>query len=113
VQSRFIDQPVLALSEADHLVTRVMAERGYPTDGARIQEDMLSVGHGAVLEHFRAGHAIEQDNRTDHSDTEQVRQGMLHFRAVFEELVSDGADEPYPADARAAQAGAREGVDRR
>jgi hypothetical protein len=102
VQSRFVDQPVLALSEADHLVTRVMAERGYPTDGARTQEDMLSVGHSSVLDNFRAGHAIEQANRSDHSDTEQVRQGMLHFRSVFEELVSDGADEPYPADAQPA-----------
>jgi hypothetical protein len=89
---------VLALSEADHLVTRVMAERGYPTDGARAQAEMLSVEHGRVLEDFRAGHAIEQVNRTGHSDTEQVRQGMLHFRAVFEALVSDGAGEPYPAD---------------
>jgi hypothetical protein len=112
VQSRFIDQPVLALSEADHLVTRVMSERGYPTDGARTQEDMLSVGGSSrVLDDFRAGHAIEQANRSDHSDTEQVRQGMLHFRAVFEELVSDGAAEPYPADAR--QAEVREGVERR
>lgn len=111
VQSRFIDQPVLALSEADHLVTRVMAERGYPTDGARTQEDMLSVGHAAVLDNFRAGHAIEQANRSDHSDTEQVRQGMLHFRTVFEELVSDGAPEPYPAGAQ--QGEVREGVDRR
>ncbi len=91
VQTRFIDQPVLALSEADHLVTQVMADRGYPTDGVRTQEDMLSVEHSTVLDNFRAGHAIEQANRSDASDTEQVRQGMLHFRAVFEELLDDGA----------------------
>ena len=96
VQTRFVDQPVLALSEADHLVTQVMAERGYPTDGVRTQEDMLSVEHSEVLDNFRAGHAIEQANRSDSSDTEQVRQGMLHFRAVFEELVGDGAADPYP-----------------
>ncbi len=95
VQTRFIDQPVLALSEADHLVTQVMADRGYPTDGVRTKEDMLSVEHSTVLDSFRAGHAIEQANRSDSSDTEQVRQGMLHFRAVFEELVDDSTD-PYP-----------------
>ena len=102
VQTRFIDQPVLALSEADHLVTQVMADRGYPTDGVRTQEDMLSVEHSSVLDNFRAGHAIEQANRSDASDTEQVRQGMLHFRAVFEELVDDSTADPYPTGPQAA-----------
>jgi hypothetical protein len=97
VQSRFVDSPVLALSEADALLTQLLAERGFPTDDVRTQEDMLSVEHAHVLEGFRAGHAIEQQNSTGNADTEQVRQGMLHFRRVFEELVSEG-DEPYPAD---------------
>ena len=104
VQSRFVDAPVLALSEADALLTRLLAERGFPTDDERTQEDMLSVEHTHVLDSFRAGHAIEQANTTDNADTEQVRQGMLHFRAVFEELVSEGADEPYPAESQDARA---------
>ncbi len=97
VQSRFVDAPVLALSEADALLTRLMSERGFPTDDVRTQEDMLSVEHTHVLDGFRAGHAIEQANTTGSADTEQVRQGMLHFRQVFEELVSEGA-EPYPTE---------------
>ncbi|MCW2679540.1 MAG: putative secreted protein [Frankiales bacterium] len=97
VQSRFIDAPVLALSEADALLTRLMAERGFPTDDLRTQEDMLSVEHTHVLDGFRAGHAIEQANSSEGADTEQVRQGMLHFREVFEELVSESGDEPYPS----------------
>ena len=97
VQNRFVDAPVLALSEADALLTQLLAERGFPTDDVRTQEDMLSVEHAHVLDGFRAGHAIEQHNSTGSADTEQVRQGMLHFRQVFEELVSDGTD-PYPAD---------------
>lgn len=97
VQNRFIDSPVLALSEADALLTRMLAERGFPTDDVRTQEDMLSVEHAHLLESFRAGHAIEQQNTTGNADTEQVRQGMLHFRQVFEELVSEGGSEPYPA----------------
>ena len=104
VQSRFVDSPVLALSEADALLTRLLSERGFPTDDERTQEDMLSVEHTHVLDSFRAGHAIEQANTTGNADTEQVRQGMLHFRHVFEELVSEGASEPYPAgDDRASQ----------
>lgn len=102
VQSRFVDAPVLALSEADALLTRLMGERGFPTDDLRTQEDMLSVAHTHVLDGFRAGHAIEQANTTGNADTEQVRQGMLHFREVFEELVSEGdagvGAEPYPVD---------------
>ncbi len=97
VQSRFVDAPVLALSEADALLTRLLAERGFPTEDERTQEAMLSVQHRHVLDAFRAGHAVEQANTSAHADTEQVRQGMLHFRQVFEELVSEGAPEPYPA----------------
>lgn len=98
VQNRFIDSPVLALSEADALLTRMLAERGFPTDDVRTQEDMLSVEHAHVLEAFRKGHAIEQRHTTGNADTEQVRQGMLHFRQVFEELVSEGSADPYPMD---------------
>jgi hypothetical protein len=90
VQTRFVDSPVLALSEADALLTQLLAERGFPTEDVRSQEEMLSVEHADVLEGFRAGHAIEQQNTTGHADTEQVRQGMLHFRSVFETLVSEG-----------------------
>jgi hypothetical protein len=102
VQSRFVDSPVLALSEADALLTRLLQERGFPVDDVRTQEDMLSVEHAHVLDRFRAGHALEQRNSTGNADTEEVRQGMLHFRQVFEELVSEGADdgsgEPYPSE---------------
>ena len=98
VQNRFIDAPVLALSEADALLTQLLAERGFPTEDVRTQEDMLSVEHSHVLDQFRAGHAIEQQNTVGSADTEQVRQGMLHFRQVFEELVSEGSSEPYPVE---------------
>lgn len=94
VQSRFIDSPVLALSEADALVTQMLGERGFPTDDPRQAADMLSVEHAGVLDDFRAGHDIEQANSTDRANTEQVRQGMLHFRSVFSELIDDGSAGP-------------------
>ena len=100
VQSRFVDNPVLALSEADALLTRLLDERGFPTGDAHESERMLSVEHGRVLEGFRTGHAIEQANTSHRADTEQVRQGMLHFRNVFEELVSDDAGQAAPVDDR-------------
>ena len=94
VQSRFIDSPVLALSEADALVTQMLGDRGFPTDDTRQSAAMLSVQHTGVLDDFRAGHEIEQANSTDRANTEQVRQGMLHFRSVFDELVSAGSAHP-------------------
>ncbi len=107
VQSRFIDSPVLALSEADALLTQMMAERGFPTDDVRSSAEMLSVQHSDVLEDFREGHAIEQVNTTERANTEQVRQGMLHFRKVFAELVSEQGEAPAgTADAATAQGGA-------
>lgn len=101
VQARFVDDPVLAFTEADHLVTRLMQDRGYPTGDAEKQAGLLSVEHGRVVDNYRAGHQIEQITTSSRSDTEQVRQGMLHFRTVFEELLGDdGESRPAqePAD---------------
>ncbi len=103
VQSRFVDRPVISLSEADTIVTKILAERGFPTDDTRASEEMLSVQHAHVLDSFRAGHAIEQANTSTRSDTEQVRQGMLHFRSVFEAMLEDDPA-PYPEDAPDTQA---------
>jgi len=110
VQNRFVDSPVLALSEADALLTQVLQERGFPTDDVRTQADMLSVEHAHVLERFRAGHDIEARNTTDHADTEQVRQGMLHFRSVFEELVSESPDSGGKETTQTGDAGAEHDV---
>lgn len=96
VQTRFIDAPVLAFTEADHLLTQLLQERGYPTGDVEEQAGLLSVEHGRVLDNYRAGHVIEQQNSSSSSDTEQVRQGMLHFRTVFEELLGDD-HEVYPS----------------
>jgi len=103
VQARFVDDPVLAFTEADHLLTQLMQERGYPTGDVQEQAGLLSVEHGRVLENYRAGHAIEERTTSTNADTEQARQGMLHFRTVFEELLDDdtarGSNQPeaYPA----------------
>jgi hypothetical protein len=97
VQSRFVDEPVLALTEADSLVSRLLAERGFPSDATQEAEAMLSVEHRGVLDSFRAGHAVEERNSSASANTEDVRQGMLHFRTVFEGLMEDG-DAPTTQD---------------
>ena len=101
VQTRFVDAPESALGEADRLITQLMRERGFPEGSAESSEELLSVRHTRVVDSFRAGHAIEEASRDGRATTEQVRQAMLHFREVFEELLGDeeqAADDERPGD---------------
>ncbi|MEV7723460.1 hypothetical protein ACIRP0_14950 [Streptomyces sp. NPDC101733] len=89
VQQQFVDRPENSVSEADELVTRLMGERGYPTDGYRGQLRDLSVEHGRTLEEYRAAHAVKVRSGAGEATTEELRGAMVHYRALFEELLSD------------------------
>ncbi|WP_250562775.1 hypothetical protein [Sphaerisporangium fuscum] len=89
VQERFVDAPGFAVTEADHLVTSVMADRGYPTEGFEQQASDLSVAHGQALEHYREAHEISSRAARREASTEELRQAMVHYRALFEELLED------------------------
>ncbi|MFE0509091.1 hypothetical protein [Streptomyces sp. NPDC058964] len=90
VQEEFVDQPQDAVHDADRLVTSLMHDRGYPTEGFDQQMKDLSVEHGRTLEHYRAAHEVESLSNRSQATTEQLRGAMVHYRAVFEELLSDG-----------------------
>ncbi|MEU5806506.1 hypothetical protein [Streptomyces sp. NPDC047718] len=87
VQERFVDRPESAVSEADSLVTRLMHERGYPTEGYEQQLQDLSVEHGRTLEHYRNAHEV-QARGGGHATTEELRGAMVHYRALFDELLA-------------------------
>ncbi|MFI6394357.1 hypothetical protein ACIBHY_04540 [Nonomuraea sp. NPDC050547] len=89
VQERFVDAPGFAVTEADQLVTAVMAERGYPTEdyGQRLAD--LSVAHAATLDHYRQAHQISGRAAHKEASTEELRQAMVHYRALFEELLEE------------------------
>jgi hypothetical protein len=91
VQGRFVDDPQGAVTDADELVTSVMQERGYPTEGFDEQARLLSVDHANTLDNYRQGHHIGQLARQKQATTEQLRQGMMHYRSLFTELVEEGA----------------------
>jgi hypothetical protein len=80
------------VAEADKLVSEVMRERGYP-----VSEDFeqraadVSVDHPVVVENYRAAHAISVRAARNEADTEDLRQALVHFRALFDELL--GADD--------------------
>ncbi|MFF8730470.1 hypothetical protein ACF073_28910 [Streptomyces sp. NPDC015171] len=90
VQAEFVDRPEDAVHDADRLVTSLMHDRGYPTEGFEQQMKDLSVEHGRTLEHYRAAHEVESLSTNSQATTEQLRGAMVHYRALFDELISDG-----------------------
>lgn len=89
VQERFVDAPGFAVTEADQLVAAVMAERGYPTDNFEDRLAYLSVGHASTLDHYRKAHDISGRAARKEASTEELRQAMVHYRALFEELLEE------------------------
>ncbi|WP_028063020.1 hypothetical protein [Solirubrobacter soli] len=83
-QSQFVDQPASALEDADTLVAEVMRERGYPVEDFEQRAADVSVDHPTVVEHYRKAHAIHTRSR---ASTEDLREAMLHYRALFAELL--------------------------
>ncbi|MBA3788510.1 MAG: hypothetical protein H0X21_07430 [Actinobacteria bacterium] len=98
VQGRFVDEPDAAVRDADRLVQQVMAERGYPVadDFERRAAD-VSVDYPDVVENFREGHRLVNEHEAGDSGTEPLRQAMVHFRSLFDELL---AEEPVHEEAR-------------
>ncbi|GII54130.1 hypothetical protein Pth03_25190 [Planotetraspora thailandica] len=92
VQERFVDAPGFAVTEADALVTSVMAERGYPTDDFEQRLSDLSVAHAATLDHYRAAHDISGRAARQEASTEELRRAMVHYRALFQELLVDAGN---------------------
>ncbi|MGW7103201.1 hypothetical protein [Streptomyces sp. NPDC054838] len=89
VQEHFVDRPEGAVAEADDLVTRLMRERGYPTNGFGDQVRDLSVEHASTLEHYRSAHAVNARSSGGQATTEELRGAMVHYRALFQELLGD------------------------
>jgi hypothetical protein len=99
IQSKFVDNPSAAFLDADRLLGEVMAVRGYPPRDFDDRATEISVHHASVCENYRAGHDIAIRLSERKATTEDLRQGMVHYRALFDELV---ADETVPMRARAA-----------
>ena len=101
VQEQFVDAPQAAVTGAQTLVSAVMEARGYPTQPYDQTVADLSVEHASTLDHFRAAHDISQNASAGTATTEDLRQAMIHYRALFAELLG----EPSNLDARASQNG--------
>ena len=89
VQIRFVDAPGEAVSTADELTTRLIAERGYPTGDYDDQLANLSVEHARTLGHYRDAHEISTRNAAGQAGTEDLRQALVHYRALFADLLGE------------------------
>ncbi len=89
-QARFVDLPGEAIREADGLVAQVMKERGYPVEDFEQRASDISVDHPQLVDDYRAAHAISLANDNGKATTEDLRQAMVHYRALFDELLETG-----------------------
>lgn len=108
VQERFVDSPETAVTEADRLLTLVMGERGYPTEGYEQQVKDLSVEHAGTIERYRTAHDISGRAGNGQASTEDLRQAMVHYRTLFNELLETGDHEHAASNGKERAEGAAE-----
>jgi LPXTG-motif cell wall-anchored protein len=87
LQARFVDSPRSAMAEADLLVCDLMTLRGYPVGDFETRAADISVDHPHVVEHYRAAHEIALRHQRGQADTEAMRQALVHYRALFSDLL--------------------------
>jgi hypothetical protein len=90
VQERFVDQPAEALGSADRLLHQVMADLGYPVGDFASQSDLISVDHPETVENYRVAHATYERTDTGPAGTEELRDALLRYRSLFDELLDAG-----------------------
>ncbi|MGI5523502.1 hypothetical protein ACQEUX_21590 [Micromonospora sp. CA-259024] len=89
LQIRFIDSPGETVGDADELVTRLIEEQGYPTGDFSDQIAHLSVEHARTLSNYRDAHDIHLRNSRGEASTEELRQAVVHYRALFADLLGE------------------------
>jgi hypothetical protein len=99
VQSRFVDDPKGSVAQADELVSEVMVARGYPMADFEQRAADISVDHPVVVENYRAAHDIALRHSRGQASTEDMRNAMVHYRSLFEELLEDSLPERKEARA--------------
>jgi hypothetical protein len=104
LQEHFIDQPAQAAAGADTLITRVMEAQGYPMKDFDAQAELVSVDHPDTVENYRFAHAVQQRSQTQQASTEDLREALLRYRSLFDELLrpagngaAGAADRTQPA----------------
>jgi hypothetical protein len=92
IEARFVERPTTAVVEADEMIAEIMRAQGYPIGDFERHAAHLAVNHPNVVSHYRLGHDAIDANRDGKSTTEELRQAMLHYRALVTELLGGRAD---------------------
>jgi hypothetical protein len=87
MQSGFVDRPQIAVADADRLITDLMRERGYPVDDFETRSDLVSVDHPDVVQNYRTAHGIAERTSQGQTSTEDLRQAVISYRALFDEML--------------------------
>jgi hypothetical protein len=96
-QARFVDDPKSAVVEADRLVADLMQVRGYPVGDFEQRAADVSVDHPHVVQNYRVAHEIAVREQRGEASTEDLRVAMVHYRALFEDLLDQNEPEPREA----------------
>jgi hypothetical protein len=105
VQATFVDDPGEATRDADRLVGEVMRDRGYPVDDFDTKSDMIAADHPHIAENYRAAHSVAGRHSSGTTTTDDLREGFMHFRALFDELLGSHPGAAGVAPAAAAGTG--------
>ena len=88
VQSKFVDEPGQAIVDADRLIMEVMQMRAYPVSDFEQRAADISVSYPALVINYRAARVIAIKNEQHQADTEELRQAMIYYRSLFQELLA-------------------------
>jgi hypothetical protein len=91
VQAQFVDNPSAAVASADNLLGQVLAARGYPVSDFEQRAADISVDHPSVVQNYRTAHDIAVRHTRGEAGTEDLRKAIIHYRNLFEELVTEPA----------------------
>jgi hypothetical protein len=94
VQATFVDDPERSVDYADALLAEVMSARGYPVSDFDQRAGDISVDHPNVVQNYRAGHDIAVRHSRGEASTDELRQALIHYRSLFEELVTERQPQP-------------------
>jgi hypothetical protein len=86
-QAEFVDQPLSAIQKANRLIKSAMSAKGYPVNDFEQRAADISVDYPDLVEDYRGFHALAVKGDREDLSTEELRQAMIHGRALFEELV--------------------------
>lgn len=87
VQGMFVDDPDAAVAEADRLLAQVMTARGYPLEDFDRRAEDISVDHPHVVENYRIARALVVKRQNGMAGTEELRQAIVNYRALFDDLL--------------------------